>query len=93
MLRASKIHPIALLPPLQRPLGPQPRVRVSVFRPAVAADPGLLHGGRDEIDEGHEFRADAAVRVVAVDLVLRDLLQAVEQEVDVAVVGCRAVVL
>lgn len=67
-------------------------MRVSVFRPAIAANASLQHGSRDEVYEGHEPRADAAVRVVAVDLVLGDLLQAVEEEVDVAVVGGAAVV-
>jgi hypothetical protein len=73
MLLAAQVHPIALLPPLQRPLDPQPRMRVSVFRPAVAADPSLQHGGRYEVYEGYESCTDAAVRVVAVDLILGDL--------------------
>ena len=87
MLSRTQIHPIALLPPLQRPLRAQPRVRVTVFRPALAADARLQHSGGDELQVGHEARADAAVRVIAVDLVLGDLLEAVEEEVDVAIVG------
>ena len=84
MLPRAQIHPIALLPPLQRPLRAQPRVRVAVFRPALAADARLQHGGGDEFEVRHEARTDAAVRVVAVDLVFGDLLETVEQEGDVA---------
>jgi hypothetical protein len=73
MLLRPQVHSIALLPPLQRPLDSQPRLRMPILGPAITANPSLQQRRRHQVCVGDDPRADAAMRVVAVDLVLWDL--------------------